>query len=67
MGIDEVSGRPELKAQGKVFTNAISTFVEKLDDEEYLSILVQKVVRTHSAKGISVKDMKVRKVSEYLG
>ena len=61
LGVNNLNGHPKMRAQAKVFNDAMASFVENLDDVELLSILVQKMAKNHFNRGIKPKEFQVRK------
>ena len=61
LSVSELNGNPKMKAQVKVFNDALASFVDNLDDVDLLTVLVQKLARNHAARGLKVKEFQVRK------
>ena len=61
LGVNNLNGHPKMRAQVKVFNDALASFVENLDDVEVLSILIQKQAKNHFNRGIKIKELQVRK------
>ena len=59
LSIDEVKDTAKFKGQVRVFNDAITSYVDNLDDVECLTTLVQKFASNHFKRGISVKDVNV--------
>lgn len=55
-GINELNNTPKMKAQVKVFNDAIGSFVDNLDDTDCLTVLVQKMAKNHFSRGIKIKE-----------
>ena len=66
LNINNVDGHPTMRAQVRVFNDAMTSYVDNLDDVELLIILVQKLTKSHVSKGIHIKDFQVCNSTHFL-
>ena len=59
LAIRDLNNHPKLKAQAKVFNDALASFVDNLDDGECLAVLIKKMTENHFKRGIRMKEFQV--------